>query len=159
MYESLGDHSHSRAMHEQNLRTARAAGRESVAATTLSVLSGYALNDGRVSEAVAMARECISTHWAARDIYHTLVDLHRFTRALALQHQPEQAVQLLAARTALHEEHGFRVEEWLAAHDHEELERARNTLDGSSFARAWDAGRKMTLHEAVDFALEATRDA
>ena len=73
--------------------------------------------------------------------------------------QAQQAVQLLAARAALHEEHGLRVEGWLAAHDRENLDRARAALDGASFARAWDAGTNMTLAEAVQFALEATRDA
>jgi predicted ATPase len=158
MYQNLGDLVRSRAMHEENLRMARTTGRASVVATTLSVLSGYALDDGRIDDALAMSRESISTHWGAGDIYHTLVGLHRFARAFILRGQPEQAVKLLAARASLHQQHGLRVEGWLAAYDRENSGKARILLDGASFAQAWDSGKKLTLGEAVAFALETARD-
>jgi len=152
-HENLGNIERARKIHEQNLRAARSAGRDVVAATTLGVLAGYALNDGRIDDALEMVRECIRVHWRCRDLYYTLIDLHRFARAYALEGKARVAARFLAAGEALHEEMGFPVEPWLAKRDNEALELVRAQLGSEALAEAWEQGRKLTLEEVVSEAL------
>ena len=73
---------------------------------------------------------------------------------LAQQGRPEEGVQLLAAAAATQDITGAA---WWPA-DRVEIERNANAmraaLDDASFVRAQEAGRKMTMDEAVAFALE-----
>jgi len=73
----LGDQDRARALLEYNLHRARAVGDQHIAATSLDQLAGYALNEGRVQDALAMLKEAHRLYSELGDVYRIAVILGR----------------------------------------------------------------------------------
>jgi tetratricopeptide (TPR) repeat protein len=153
MYYELGDLERARALHEENLDRARAAGNERIAATTLSALAEYALREGRVQEAVPMLKEADRIHRNLGHLIETAVDLYRFAYALALEGRAETAAQLVSRADALREEIGASMS-WIAEFNEPTRTTIRSQLDEAALADAMEQGRALTVDQAIALALE-----
>ena len=80
-----------------------------------------------------------------------------FAAVLGMTHQPEQAARLFGSAECLFEGMGV----ILDPADQQEFDHyvavVRNQLDETAFAKAWAEGRAMTLEQAIEFALEETK--
>jgi predicted ATPase len=151
----LGDRKRGRALHEDNLRRARALGNEHIEASTLSALAMIAVDEGRVHDAISMLRE---GHRIDRDLEDPIGiarGLCRVARVLASVERAETAVRLLSSSEALHKELGARIRPWLAQMNEETLTAVRAQLDEAAFAEAWAEGGVLTADEAVALALDS----
>jgi tetratricopeptide (TPR) repeat protein len=156
MYQNLGDVDRARAMHDENLRRARLAGNEQLVGTTSGVLAGFAMNAGRLEDALELLRDAIGIHRKLGDILGLLFDLHRSARLLFfLGRGPEAATRLLSKAAALHMEMDLPPEPWLAANDQQTLDGIHAKLDDAAFAEAWAQGERLTLDEAIELALDS----
>jgi len=151
----LGDRERGRALHEDNLRRARALGNEHIEASTLGALAMIAVDDGRVDDAISMLKESHRIHRDLGDPIGIARGLCRVARVLASVQRPGTAARLLSSSEALHEELGAGLRPWLAQMNEETLTAVRAQLDESAFAEAWEQGRLLTADEAVALALDS----
>jgi len=123
------------------------------AGTILHSLAEVRRADGDLTGAEGIYRESLSIAWGAR--LHTGVAecLRGLGAAAAVQDQPRRAARLLGAEESLRE----RTELILYPGERADLERAishaREALGGQAFTVAWEAGRALSLEEAVAEAL------
>ena len=163
-YEELGDRDRARALHEDNLRRARATGDEFVEARSLGVLGSYLLDEGRVDDAVPFLEEGYRLHRARADLlpdrYWAGIMVCRFARALVLAARHATAARLISCFEAISEEIEGTVEPWVAEMNRETLTAIRRQIDDAVFSEAWEEGKALSADEAVALALgELGRDA
>jgi len=158
-YESLGDREHARQLHEANLQRARALGNEqNIEAQSLGVLATYALDEGRLHEALPMLKDAHSLHRSRRDYsdrYWGTIVLCRFAQALALTEEAELAVRVLGCAEALFTEYRMHTEGWLSDMNAQILESLHSRLDDERFEAARVEGSRLTAEDAIALALEA----
>ena len=159
MFNELGDREGARALHEDNLRRARGLHNESIEATTLGALALYAVDAGRVEDAVELATESLRIFSKLGDRQGIAVELCRCAGALALAGEAANATRLLARSEALYEEMGTRVLGYLAAVNKKTRDAIRTQIDEDSFAKISMQGRTLTVDEAVALALGSGRTA
>jgi ketosteroid isomerase-like protein len=162
--ESLGDSDGARALHEDLVRRARAAGDDFGLARSLAVLAQYELEAGRVDdEVVSMlvdAHDLHRTRSTLPDRYSDAIILSRFAFALALKDRPEAAIELLSCFEARCEESPFRVTEpWVVRLNDDTIALVEDRMDEGPIARARAAGRALTADEAVELATRGLRAA
>jgi non-specific serine/threonine protein kinase len=80
--------------------------------------------------------------------------LEGLAAAAALDGEAQRAAQLLGAAAALHESVGFVLEPDQALVVDPAVDRARTQLGEEAFAATWEAGRALTLEQAIAYALE-----
>jgi predicted ATPase len=151
-YRELGDLERSRALHEDVLHRARAQSNEVVAALQLDQLAKFALDEGKVQDALAMLKESLRIY---RDLGRRggiTESLCRFADALASAGRAGTAARLLSRAEALRDEIGG-VPSWVAEMNEETLTIIHRELDEAAFAEAWEQGRALTVDEAVALAL------
>ena len=151
----LGDSERAWALAEDNLRRARAAGHEQWEATGLGALGFYAVADGRVEEALPLLVESTRKWRDWGELYWGEVGLNLcgFARAAAIAGNAEVAVQLLSATASLNEQIRAVEAAFMTDLNAETLVIIRSQLDEAAFAEAWEAGRRLTVDEAVALAL------
>jgi predicted ATPase len=154
MCYELGDRDRARALHEDVVRHARAVGNQRMEATSLGALSEYALNDGRVDEAIPMLTESTRIYRDLGERLEFAINLCRFARAVVLRGRPETAAVLLGASDALIADAGASFEYWVADMNDVTTALVRDALDEGVFAKAWEKGRQLSADEAVALALE-----
>jgi hypothetical protein len=81
-------------------------------------------------------------------------NLSRLAETLAVAGRAETAAQLLAAAEALREEIGGS-HSWVIEVNEKTLTQLRMQLDDATLAEARENGRRLTVEEAVAFALES----
>jgi predicted ATPase/class 3 adenylate cyclase len=162
-YEELGDLERARAIQEEMLRRARASGDEFLEAKALSALAQYALDEGRVDDAVLSNLEEAHRIYRGRrshhDRYWDAILVCRFARALALEGRAAAAAQLLSCFESLVEEMRAEsgsalVESWVVRMNEVTLTAIRDRLDEVAIAEAWEQGRALTADEAVALTLD-----
>lgn len=153
-YDELGDRERARVLDEANVRRARALRNEQLLATTLDKLASYAVHEGRVEDAVAMATESLRIYSDLDDLAGMAVELPRCASVLVLKGEAGTAARLLASAEALLEEIGGTMP-WVARIKEETLAAIREQLDEAAFAEAWEQGLKLTAGEAVALAFES----
>jgi non-specific serine/threonine protein kinase len=153
-YRKLGQRERAQELAECNLVEARAARDEGAEATALGALGLYAVEDGRVEEAVPLLVESTRLWRAvAEDWDEVVLNVCSFARALATEGRAEVAAQLLSAAASLHEERGAAPRIWLEPLNEGTLAIIRGQLDPAAFDEAWGQGRSLSLDEAVALAL------
>jgi len=65
------------------------------------------------------------------------------------------AARLISRGIAVFEEIGLSLESWMAQEVEDATAAVRAQLDSASFAEAWEAGRNMTLEDAIELAVES----
>jgi predicted ATPase/class 3 adenylate cyclase len=162
-HEQLGDLERSRALHEDNVRRARATGDRFVEARSLGVLGTFLLDEGRVDDAVPLLEESYRLHRKGLnhpDRYSGGIVLCRFARALVLAGRLAGAAQLLACYERHSDELEVTEEDWVTEMNRETLTVIHARLDDAAFLAAWDEGKALSEDEAVELALgELKRDA
>jgi tetratricopeptide (TPR) repeat protein len=160
-YFRLGDGERARALWEDNLQRARATANRNIEALSLGALAdSFAVEEGRVEDALSMLTEAYRIH---RDLgspdVQTAMDLGRLARGLTLAGRAVAATRVLASAEALYEEIGARARPINAERNENTLSAIRSQLDDSAFAEAWEQGRALSPDEAVALALEESADA
>jgi predicted ATPase len=154
MYGELGDLERRRELHEDNLLRARAQSNERIVALSLDQLASYARDEGRVHDATSMLKESLRILRDLGDRGGIAENLSRFAEALVVAGQPETAARLVSSAEALREEIGGGVP-WLADLNDKTLTTIGAQLDEATLADAWEQGQKLTVDEAVAFALDS----
>jgi predicted ATPase/class 3 adenylate cyclase len=155
-YEELGDFKRSRALHEDNLRRARVLGNERMEARSLGSLGAIAGDrEGRVQDALSMLKEAYRIDRNHGDRLEIALDLCRFAAALAAAGRAGTATRLLSRSDALREEIGVPFRAWGAEMNERTLSAIRTQLDEAALSEAWEAGRVLTVDEAVALALDS----
>jgi len=155
MHFELGNLPRARALHEEVVRRAQAAGNQRMQATSLGALGEYALEEGRIQEALPLLAESARICRGLDERPELMVQLWRLARLLTLVGRTADGTQVFAAAEALREEMGASPYRWMEALNADTLARIRDQLDEATFAAAWEEGRKLTLDEAVELALGA----
>ncbi|HET8652564.1 MAG TPA: adenylate/guanylate cyclase domain-containing protein [Gaiellaceae bacterium] len=157
-YENLYGIDRATELHEQNLRAARAAGDRAMQAETLAVLGQYALEQGRLADALPMLTEAYELHLGQPDLtdrFQTVILVCRFARALALAGRAVDAARLVGAAPGQFEKLGIRMESWVATINEGTLELVRDELEEAAIEQAFMEGRQLSADEAIEVALEA----
>jgi predicted ATPase len=153
-YGELGDLERRRELHEDNLRRARAQADERVIALSLDQLASYARDQGRLQDAISMLKESLRILRDLGDRGGIAENLSRFAETLVVAGHPETAARLVSSAETLREEIGGGVP-WLADLNAKTLTTIHAQLCEAKFADAWEQGQKLTVDEAVTFALDS----
>lgn len=154
MHAELGDAEHARTLHEENLRRARELGNELVEATTLQALGLYAIDEGRIDEAISMLGRSLELDREMGVLVGVADALGRLALAFGTAGNAEAAVQLVARAEALCEEIGTRPS-WVGEVLANALATARAQVDDAAFDQAWTRGASLSLDDAVALALSS----
>src|SRR6185503_11880534 len=152
-YHDTGDFARSREIHEANLRRAREVGNTGVEATTLGVLGGILLDEGRTHEAFPYIEQAYRMDADSGATLDVAVDLWRFAKALGDVGRSEEATQLASLSDALREELGSRVP-WIEREADKTIARVKAQLDPDTFREAWERGKRLPIERAVEMALD-----
>ena len=152
-YYDLGEPERGRALHEANLVRARAIGNRRMEAGTLQGLAWRAVDQGNPAEAVEMVKQSYPINRELGEIPAIASDLLRLARALIHLGRPRAAAALLARKRVLCDEMGTPVE---PADTAVAEAAARDQLDDDGFTEASERGARMSLDEAVEYALSDT---
>ncbi|HUG47479.1 MAG TPA: hypothetical protein VMP67_03600, partial [Candidatus Limnocylindria bacterium] len=131
----------------------RAVGNRRMEATGLDVVAGWAIDDGRADEALAMLRQALRMHREMNLPEQMLDGLSRMARAHAAADRHVISLRLLAAALALYELMGLNVPGHVALRNERIVPTLRRVLDAEAFARISEEGRQLNLEQAVDMAL------
>ncbi|MEX0630487.1 MAG: adenylate/guanylate cyclase domain-containing protein [Chloroflexota bacterium] len=153
MYYELGDRSRARTLHEANLVRARELGSRDLEGSILGALSEYAVDDGRLADAVPLAAAGVRLRLEDENQQGIAIELCKAANTLLHVGDAETAVQLVASSLAWHEEVGARPLPYLDELIHRTLTSGREQLGEEDYARAWEAGRRLTVEKAAAVAL------
>jgi predicted ATPase/class 3 adenylate cyclase len=153
----LGDLERSRAGHEDVLRQARAQHDWAIAASELDQLAQFARDEGRIDDSLSMLAESLRIKRDLEMPGLIVENLSRLAETLAVAGRAETAAQLLAAAEALREEIGGS-HSWVKDVNEKTLTQLRTQLDDATLAEAREHGRRLTVDEAVAFALDVETD-
>jgi tetratricopeptide (TPR) repeat protein len=156
-YHDTGDFERARAIHEANLVRAREVGNVGVEATTLGVLGGILLDEGRANEAFPYIEQAYRMHAEMGESFEVAVDLWRFAKALAGVGRTEEAAELASLSEELNDELGVRTP-WVRREGARTVDDLRQRLDPDAFQAAWEQGRRLTPDAAVAMALARATD-
>ena len=148
-----GDSAEARALREESMTLYRQAGNLGGIAETLGSLAGIAQTLGDFAEARALYEESLTLFQQVGEQLSALDTLGELGVVAHRQDQMGRSVRLLGAASSLRESMDsviFRVgpKEMDAM-----LASAAEALGEEAFAAAWDAGRAMTMEQAVKYAL------
>ena len=147
-YHDTGDYARAREIHESNLRRAREVGNTGVEATTLGVLGGILLDEGKAHEAFPYIEQAYRMHAESGATIDVAIDLWRFAKALGGVGRAEEAAQLASLSDALREELGSRVP-WVEREADKTLAHVKAQLDPVVFRDAWERGKRLSIERAV----------
>jgi predicted ATPase len=150
----LGDLERRRAGHEDVLRQARAQHNWAIAASELDQLAQIARDEGRIDDSLSMLAESLRIKSDLEMPGLIVESLSRFAETLVVAGRAETAAQLVAAAEALREEMGGS-HSWVIDVNENTLTQLRIQLDDATLEEAREHGRRLTVDEAVAFALES----
>jgi hypothetical protein len=157
-YEELGNHVRSRVLHEQNLVLIRRLGDHVLESATLSALSTFALEDGRLRDSASLMREGLQLTGQIRDRMMTITRLGAAANTLASLGKESTAAVLLGCADAQFEEVGA-VEPWAVRFNERTLTLVRAKLEEDALAEMRAKGRELTLEAAVAMGILALDEA
>jgi non-specific serine/threonine protein kinase len=150
----LGDLERCRSGHEDVLRQARAQHDWAIAASELDQLARFARDEGRIDDSLSMLAESLRIKSDLEMPGLIVESLSRFAETLVVAGRAETAAQLVAAAEALREEMGGS-HSWVIDVNENTLTQLRRQLDDATLEEAREHGRRLTVDEAVAFALES----
>jgi tetratricopeptide (TPR) repeat protein len=154
MYYELGDRPTARAMHETNLARARELGTRDLEASILGALSEYAVDDGRMADAVSFSSASIQIEVDRGNRPGIAIALCKCANALFAIGKVEAAVQVLASSAAWYEEVGGKPLPYLAELSERVLTSSRSLLGDEAFDTAWAAGQRLTVEQSAELSIE-----
>src|SRR3989454_1151886 len=117
------------------------------------ILRALEVLDGNIPEAVPLLRESLEIAYKRGDKYLAPYELVWLGRVAFAEGSPARAATLFAAARAQFNETGLAMDPDEAPEYEKGLAAIRAALDESAFSAAWSEGDKMSLDEAVAFAL------
>ena len=153
-HSSLGETERAKTIYEELLRGARAEHDEQMEARALSTLAGFATDEGRPLDAIAMLHDAYRLDRDFGDPAEIAIDLAWFARALAFAGRGATAAQLLSCAETMREELGLSHLTWVQGIEDEAMSRVRSQLDDAAVDEAWRRGRTVTVDDAVALAVE-----
>jgi predicted ATPase len=151
--QELGRLDEARALLEELVRGARAAGEERNECQALGQLGQVTMMQGRYSEALTLLVQSLRISDRIGDVTMASRDLRRLARALGELGHPEPAAQVLSASEQIREEAG-QWEGWIGWVNEEILALIHAQLDDDAFEGAWAKGKELTVAGAIDLAVE-----
>ena len=158
VYYKLGDRARTLALVEDNLRRAHATRDRRMEATSMGALALYAVEDGRVEDAVSPLVESTQI-WreigVGGEFDEVGLNLCSFARVLAVAGRAAAAAQLISAAMSWYDEIGAVPPIYTAELNEQTLAIIHGDLEEAVFAEAWEQGARMTPGEGVEYALDA----
>jgi non-specific serine/threonine protein kinase len=124
----------------------------------LNELGRLAFLEGDVVEASRRFGESLGLCWSTIDLWSLPKALEGLAGVAVLTAQPERAVRLLAAATALRDRTGAPVMIADRGYYEQIVQRSRQQLSSDHLATTWDAGRALPLEDVVAEALALADD-
>jgi predicted ATPase/class 3 adenylate cyclase len=153
-----GNFPEARALIEDSVSLRREMGDKRGVAHALNNLGRAAQDQGDFVEALEIQKESLVIHRHLGDKLGLANSLDFFALLAHEQQQAERAVRLWGAATSLRVTIGFpRPPVWQEKYDNK-VAQARSALGEAAFKAAWEAGRAMTLEQALQYALAQTGD-
>jgi len=149
-----GDLAGARSLLEESVELRRMLGRSDEASMPLTFLAAVALLQSDVETARPSILESLEIGRALGD-RRAAWSLDVLAWLTALEGHPERALQLAGAGSAMHEASGNRPPAAWVGSVTPQVERAREALNHEVARAAWEAGRRMSFDEALEFAIGA----
>ena len=129
-------------------------GDQSFVVSTLYVLGQVAHSRGDYRRATELYKESIKLTWESRSKYGLTFRLEALGGVAVAQNQPERGARLMGAAEALRQNIGLPlVSPYDCANHDRSVATLREQLDEVAFKEAWMEGQKMSMEEAVEYAL------
>ncbi len=151
----LGEIDQARELLEESVEVRRALGDNWGVANSLSSLSNLLLHQGIFDGVREFLEESLKINAELGDRTAIAYCIEDFASLAAANGQPESALRLAGAAQAIREETGSPLPHGEQAALDRTLAPAREALDETSQAAAWEAGQAMTLEAAIAFALRS----
>jgi len=151
-----GDYGRARAYLEEGLLAShRAEANKWNIAQALSLLGEAVQREGDLERAAVLFAECLELDHEVGDMARLALILRHLGTIAELQGQADRAVRLFAAAARLQETHqgGRPISLAEETKDEDALTRAHAALDATAFDAAWAEGEKMSIDQAIDYAL------
>jgi len=149
-----GDGDKAAKLFEESLTLARDVGNSFLTSTVLSAWGRAECRDGNLESAEASFVESLTIAGDLTDPEAAAEALEGFAELAVAKHAARRAAAIWGAAARLRAEIGIPI----AFHEEKAHKRAveatRAALDDAAFDQAWDAGRAMTLDDAVRYALD-----
>src|SRR5439155_1748481 len=142
-----------KAFYRQNLALHRELGRMDTVSVELGNLGAVAVLEGNLSEAEPLIRESLEIAYKRGDRYLAPYELIWLGRVALGQGNPTRAATLFAAAKAQFDATGLAMDPDEGPEYEKALAAIRGSLDDAPFAAAWAEGHRMSLDDAVPFAL------
>ena len=139
-------------LYRQALAAFEAVGDRGEVARILSEMAWACLDSGEVALARRYFFDSVQAHTDVASVRGVGLSLLGLAAAEAVEHRPERAVQIAAAAEVYAQEEGIVVVYSDDTPGRELVERARAALPADELARATEAGRQLTIEEALDLA-------
>ena len=151
--QNQGDYGGARSLFEESLTLSRQVGDPQGITYALLYLGHVARNQGDHAGARALYEESLTLSRQSGDQVCIASALEGLAVLASSQAQPERGVRLWGAAAALREQIGAPLSPDDRRKQEAEIVRTRQVFGETAFSAAWDAGRAMTLDEAVAYAL------
>jgi len=148
-----GDIGQAREFYRENLALNRELGRLHVVSLELGNLGALEVLEGNLREAVPLLRESLEIAYKRGDRYLAPYELVWLGRVALAEGKPVRGATLFAAARAQFDATGLAMDPDEGPEYEKGLAAIRAALDETAFSAAWAAGKKMSLDEAVAFAL------
>ena len=139
-------------LYRQSLAAFEAVGDRGEVARILSEMAWTHLDSGEVALARRYFFDSVQAHTDVASVRGVGLSLMGLAAAEAVEHRPERAVQIAAAAEVYAQEEGIVVVYSDDTPGRELVERARGALPANELARATEAGRRLTIEEALELA-------
>jgi tetratricopeptide (TPR) repeat protein len=151
--EQLGDVGHYHELVRENLAHARRAGDRRIEARSVSSLGLWALEEGRLAEAIEHFADSLRIDRQLANPMFIAVNLVRFAIVLARRTEAAAAALLLGRSDRIWQDIGATPEPWMAEEREQARTLVRDRLDEQVFEEHLSAGHELALDDACDIAL------
>ena len=148
-----GDIGRAREIYRENLALNRELGRPDVVSVELGNLGALEVLDGNISAAVPFLRESLEIAYKRGDRYLAPYELVWLGRVALAEGNPARGATLFAAARTQFDATGLAMDPDEGPEYEKGLAAIQEALDEKAFSAAWATGKKMSLDEAVAFAL------
>ena len=155
--EELGDLARYRELVAQNLEHSRRVGDRRIEARSVGSLAMWALEEGRLDEAMEQLRESHRIDTELANPMFLAVDMVRYAMILARRGEVAKAARLIARSEEVWVEIGATPESWMSKEHDQALEIVRADLDAADLERELAEGRRLSLDDAFELAIGRTQ--
>jgi predicted ATPase len=151
-YLTMGDLGRARPLYEENLQRSRETGDKALEAATLGGLSGIAVREARMGDAIRYERESLGLIDQVGDVLMAISRLCSAAHVFAAIGRVDTAARLIGHAIRRYEEVGAQ-EDWVVKMNRETLSRAREQIGDGAIATAMSEGAALTPGAALQLAV------